>query len=267
MKPFTVTCAAVIVAASTVLAPALHAGPSDVKVALHDPFDTGIWSYHQKKILGDPDRIRFDERVVVQAPASAEDSLAVPLLIDATAIEDVERIVVFVDYGPIPRMLTFYPGGMAPKFAFRFKIDQSTPVRAAVRTKDGSWHVGHTHVSAAGGGCTAPALAYASDDWEEKLGEVAGSVWPDAGRMKIVIDHPMDTGLAGSIPRFIIETVGVSAADGRKLARIELDEPVSEDPAFTFFFRDGERHKTVRVNGRDNNGNTFDAEIGPQLTQ
>ncbi len=239
----------------------------EAKVKLDDPFKTGIWSYHQKNILGDPENIRFDDRVVVKAPASAEDSLNVPVLVDATAIPDVKRIVLFVDYGPIPKILTYWPENAQPKLAFRFKIDQATPVRAAVETHSGSWHVGHTHIDAAGGGCTVPALAYASDDWEEHLGKVNGSVWPGRGRMRMIVDHPMDTGLAGDIPLFIIEKLQVDDLSGKKLAHIELHEPVNEDPAFTLFFEDGGLSDKVRVHGRDNNGNLVDAIVGSPKTQ
>ncbi len=239
----------------------------DTRVVLDDPLKTGIFSYHQKLILGDPARIRFDDRVVVKAPASAEDSLNVPVLVDATAIPNVKRIVMFVDYGPIPKILTFYPEKADAKLSFRFKIDQATPVRAAVETRDGAWHVGHTIIDAAGGGCTAPALAYASDDWEEELGKVHASIWPDRGRVRMVVDHPMDTGLAGDIPVFIIENLQLDDSSGTKLARIELHEPVNEDPAFTLYFAKGKLKDQIRIHGRDNNGNEIDAIARAPVTQ
>ena len=239
----------------------------NTRVQLDDPLKTGIFSYHQKTILGDPAKIKFDKRVIVKAPKSAEDSLNVPVLVDATAIPDVKRIVMFVDYGPIPKILTFYPEKANAKLSFRFKIDQATPVRAAVETSDGTWHIGHTLIDAAGGGCTAPALAYASDDWEEELGKVHASVWPDRGRVRMVVDHPMDTGLAGSIPKFIIEDLQVDDLAGTRLARIELFEPVNEDPAFTLYFGKGELKNKVRIYGRDNNGNEIDAVASAPVTQ
>ena len=239
----------------------------NTRVQLDDPLKTGIFSYHQKLILGDPARIKFDDRVVVRAPTSAEDSLNVPVLVDATAIPNVKRIVMFVDYGPTPKILTYYPENADAKLSFRFKIDQATPVRAAVETEDGSWYVGHTKIDAAGGGCTAPALAYAADDWEEELGKVNASIWPDRGRVRMVVDHPMDTGLAGDIPVFIIENLHVDDLDGKKLARIELHEPVNEDPAFTLYFGKGELKDKVRIHGRDNNGNEIDAIASAPVTQ
>lgn len=229
---------------------------------LEDPMKSNMWSYHQVELLGDPAVIRFDERVIVHAPTQAEDSLNVPLLIDATGIEDVYRIVVTADYGPIPHILTYYPEAAEAKLALRFKIDQATAVRASVETTDGAWHIGSAYIDAAGGGCTAPAVAYASDDWEEHLGEVEGRVWAKTGRVRTVVDHPMDTGLADGIPVFIIEDLSLETEEGETLARLELAEPVNEDPAFTFYFSPDTLPPTLHVKGRDNNGNRIDAVIG-----
>ena len=138
-----------------------------------------MWSYQQTAILGDPKNISFDERVIVRAPVSAEDAFEVPVEVDATAIGDVEEIVVSVDYGPIPKILSYKPKEAAARFAFRFKIDQATPIRASVRTKDGSWYVGGTHIDASGGGCSAPAAAYAmpigSIIWAKCVADVAAN--------------------------------------------------------------------------------------------
>lgn len=250
---------------------ALIASPAlaldDPQTPLDDPMASGMWSYHQKEILGDPADIRFDDRVVLTAPAAAEDSTNVPVLVDATAIPNVKRIVLLVDYGPIPKILTYWPEEAEPKLSFRFKIDQATPVRAAVETRDGSWHVGSTRIDAAGGGCTAPAAAYASADWEEHLGKVNGQVWPEAGRVRMVVDHPMDTGLVDGIPIFIIEHLNVDTMDGERLARIDLFEPVNEDPAFTLYFEKGRLDESVRLSGRDNNGNEIDAVLRSVPTQ
>ena len=238
----------------------------DPQTPLDDPFRTGMWDYQQVRLLGDPASIRFDPRVVVRAPASAEDAFEVPVMVDASAIPNVEKIVISVDYGPIPKILTFHPGKAQAKLAFRFKIDQATPVRASVMDEDGNWYVGGTEIDAAGGGCTAPAQAYANADWEEHLGEVRGRMWPESGRLRMIVDHPMDTGLADGIPIFIVESLSVAGPDG-PMSRIELHEPVDEDPAFTLFFSPGQLTHDVRVTGRDNNGNEVDATIPLPLTQ
>ena len=239
----------------------------DPVTPLDDPYDSGMWDYQQVRLLGNPEKISFDDRVKVRAPANAEDAFEVPVSVDATAIPDVEKILLTVDYGPIPKILTFYPGEAEAKFSFRFKIDQSTPVRASVLTKDGAWHIGGTTIEAAGGGCTAPALAYASDDWEEKLGEVRGRMWSKSGRVRVIVDHPMDTGLADGIPVFIIEDLELKGPDDQVMARLELHEPVDENPTFTFHFPKETLTDAIHVVGRDNNGNEIDATIPGPNTQ
>ena len=233
----------------------------DPQTPLDDPMKTGMWDYHQVELLGDPAAISFDDRVVVRGPAEAEDSLNVPLLVDASAIPNVKRIVVSADYGPIPHILTYYPEEAEAKIALRFKIDQATAIRASVETHDGTWHVVSAWIDAAGGGCTAPAHAYANADWEEHLGEIHGRLWAASGRARVIVDHPMDTGLAGDIPVFIIQKLALETEEGAQLARIELYEPVNEDPAFTLYFEPGTLPASLHVRGRDNNGNDFDGVI------
>ncbi len=246
---------------------AMSAAFAAPQTPLKDPLQSGNWSYSQEHVLDNPKNIRFDERVIVKAPPSAEDSFNVPVLVDATSVPNVKRIVLLVDYGPIPKILTYWPEQAEAKLSLRFKIDQATPVRAAVETHAGTWHVGSTYVDAAGGGCSAPALAYASNDWEEKLGQVNGMVWPKSGRIRMVVDHPMDTGLSDGIPVFIIKRLQVDDDAGKKLATIEMYEPVNEDPAFTLYFPKDQLKGSVRVHGRDNNGNEIDAVLRPRLTQ
>lgn len=243
------------------------ASAATVKTQLKDPLKSGNWDYQQIHLLGNPENIRFDDRVKVSAPVSAEDAFEVPVKVDATGIPDVEKIVLSVDYGPIPKILTFYPKEAEAKFSFRFKIDQATPVRASVLTKDGSWHIGSVEIDAMGGGCTAPAFAYGTDDWEEKLGEVRGRMWARTGRVRVIVDHPMDTGLADGIPVFIVEDLELKGPGERSMARLELFEPVDEDPAFTFHFPPESLTDSIRVVGRDNNGNEIDATIPGPNTQ
>jgi sulfur-oxidizing protein SoxY len=219
-----------------------------------DPFRSFMWDYRWAELLGPEATAVFDPAVTVLAPPIAEDPFQVPLTVDARAVPGVERVVVFADYGPIPRIVTFHPGRTEARLSLRFKIDQATPVRAAALGGDGVWQVGGAWIDAAGGGCSAPAAAYASDDWEDRLGTVRGRLWRDAGRLRAVIDHPMDTGLADGIPVFIIESLVFSDPHGGTLATLDLGEPVSEDPAFTLYFATGALPAAVQLHGRDTSG-------------
>ncbi|MBV2263382.1 MAG: quinoprotein dehydrogenase-associated SoxYZ-like carrier [Thauera sp.] len=228
-----------------------------------DPLDSPRWEDMRKSFFTDA-RVVFDERVKVSGPTVAEDSLNVPVNVDASALPGVEELIVFADFNPIVKALRFEPGAAQPRLGFRIKLQQSSPVRAAARTADGVWHVGGAWVTATGGGCTLPSVGSGSPEWQERLNEVNGKLWPrvDGGeRLRMRIIHPMDTGLAAGIPAFHIEDIVITDAEGRTLSRIQPLEPVSENPSFTLDLRATAPGARLHVAGRDNNGNRIDAWV------
>jgi sulfur-oxidizing protein SoxY len=155
--------------------------------------------------------------------------------------------------------------------SFRFKLEQASPVRAAVRTADGVWHIGGTWVDSAGGGCTVPGSTRKDGSWSQTLGLVSGRVFeatPVPGteelatgsRLRLKIMHPMDTGLVGGIPAFYVNRLSVRDSGDRELLRLQTYEPVSENPVFSFDFP-SKPAGTLRIVGTDNNGNRIDARL------
>jgi sulfur-oxidizing protein SoxY len=247
----------VIRIAGLALAMALSAAPAVVD---QDPFRSVMWDDMRAVILGGG-AVVFDQRVRVTAPASAEDALNVPVMVDASSLDaesKVEEIVVFADMNPIPRILNYRPASAKPVIGLRLKLQQATPIRAAARTGDGVWHVGGVFVDAAGGGCTSPALAHGDPQWERHLGEVQARAWGQAAdgavRVRFRIRHPMDTGLAPGIPAFYLERLALHDGQGRELGQIDTFEPVSENPVFTLEIQPQPDARTLRLTGRDNNG-------------
>ncbi len=226
-----------------------------------DPLASARWADMQKAFLADSP-VLFDPRVKVVAPSVAENPLQVPVTVDARALPEVREVIVFADFNPIVEIMRFYPDGAPAYLGFRVKLQQSTPVRAAVRTADGVWHVGGTWVETVGGGCTAPSLGGGSTEWQRRLNEVSARQWtegPNAGRVRLRIVHPMDTGLVAGTPAFYLEEIDFSDAAGRHLMRVQTHEPVSENPVFTL--NRGTGNGPLEASGRDNNGNTFKALI------
>ena len=109
----------------------LHA--SGALAAEADPLQSVMWEYHHKGLLNSEPYV-FDDRVKVQVPPFAEDSRQVPVHIDARALGDeVVRIEAWADLNPIPRIFTFTPGEqVVPLVAIRIRVEQATPIRAAV---------------------------------------------------------------------------------------------------------------------------------------
>jgi predicted secreted protein len=158
---------------------ALAAEPEDEKTVLcasqqQDPLDSPLWDYLRQRFMGAAP-YRFDDRIRVRVPPFAEDPFQVPISIDASALAGrIERIVVWADFNPIQHVVTAWPqsDSVRPQLSLRIKVEQGTPVRAAVLTHGGVWHVGGQYLDASGGGCTAPSMAASDPYWESHLGEI-----------------------------------------------------------------------------------------------
>lgn len=231
-----------------------------------DPFGSLQWPDLKREFFGSA-KVVFDDRVVVRGPAFAEDPMNVPVSVSAVGLPEVETLVVFVDRNPIRKVLEYQPLAALASVGFRFKLEQASPVRAAARTKDGVWHVGGTLVDSSGGGCTVAGATRKDGSWAQTLGQARGKLFASspvggeaASRLRVMVMHPMDTGLVGGIPAFYVNKLAVRDAQGRELMRLSTYEPVSENPVFSFDFP-GRVAGGLRLVGTDNNGNRIDSRI------
>ncbi len=250
--------------ASLALAPALAHAADDFE---GDPFQSHPWPQMRREFLGAAARVRFDARVQVRGPAFAEDPMNVPISVRVDpALGPIDEIVVLVDRNPIRKVLSYLPLQALPALDFRFKLEQSSPVRAIARTRDGRWHAGGTWVDSAGGGCTVAGATRKDGSWSQTLGDVSGRLFSSApgsdgaSRLRFRVMHPMDTGLVGGIPAFFVNRLSVRDGQDRELARVQAFEPVSENPVFSFDFATPPPGG-VRVLGTDNNGNRIDSRL------
>lgn len=229
-----------------------------------DPLRSPLWEGMRARFLGDAP-LAFDSRVLVTMPVTAEDSLNVPVHVHVQGIADIQNVVVFADLNPIPKIIEYEPGpslrDATVDFSFRFKVEQSSPVRAAVFSR-GRWHVGGAWVSAAGGGCTAPSQGTSLQLWQDRLGQLSGRLFAnEAGsRLKLHMIHPMDTGLAAGIPVFYVESLDLLNGQGALLAQLRPFEPISENPVFTV---DLPHAGPIQVSGRDTQGNAVKGWVAP----
>lgn len=241
----------------------LHAGgtaAADHDTGTDDPLKSPRWADLRREL--DLTRLEFDPRVVVLAPATAEDPLNVPVSIRIDGLAEIERVLVIADLNPILKVLEFEPLKTAPRLSFRMKLQQGSPIRALVKTRDGVWHAGGSWVDTAGGGCTAPSLGRSAPNWTETLGQVESRQFAQASgrRLKLRVMHPMDTGLAPGIPAFHLEQLVLRDEAGDDWVRLTTYEPVSENPVFSVDFT--ATPPALRLVGRDNNGNRVDSEVG-----
>lgn len=239
--------------------------------AADDPFQSHPWLDMRRTYL-DAAPVSFDSRVQVQGPTFAEDPMNVPISVRVDpALGPVERIVVMVDRNPIREVLEYQPHGelgALPALAFRFKLEQASPVRAAVKLKAGRWVVGGTWVDSAGGGCTVPGATRKDGSWPQTLGNVTGRLFSRSespsldgrARLRLQVMHPMDTGLVAGVPAFYISRLAVQDGNGRELALLKAYPPVSENPVFSFDFAEPPTGG-VRIVGVDNNGNRIRSAV------
>lgn len=226
-----------------------------------DPYDSGMWPLHREDYLDAPADWQGDAGVVVLAPDAAEDAMHVPVTVDATALGQVRRMVVTIDYSPIPLALTFYPGRALPLLGFGVKYESGSPLRASCELADGGWRVGAQYVSAMGGGCTAPAAAHGRPDWQEGFGELRARLWPQTGRLRVWLRHPQDTGLAPGIVAHHLTELVLSDAEGAEIAWVDLHEPIEENPALTFLLPPDLIATPVEIKARDNLGFDFAGRV------
>ena len=161
-------------------ATALAQGAAADELTGGDPLGSMQWPVVIKKYIGTAPW-RFTDEVVVKGPEFAEDAMNVPVFVDARALVrsagPIDRIRLVADRNPIQHILDFEPLDSWPVLAFRFRMEQGSPVRALVRTRDGRWHVGQTWVNASGGGCTVPGITRADGSWSRTLGQVQARVF------------------------------------------------------------------------------------------
>lgn len=229
-----------------------------------DPLKSPMWGDMVKRLMPDAPVV-FDDRVKVIVPSVVENQAQVPVTADARALDGVVKLIVFADLNPLQHVLTLTPTKAAAYVSFRMKVEQATPVRAAALTEDGTWHVGGVFLDAAGGGCSAPAMARKDADWSETVGHAQGRLWREAdgfARARFRVRHPMDTGLArDNTPAYFIEKLDMRGTSGAPLATLEMFEPMSEDPTLTLMLRLPVQDSTLDIEGRDNNGQTYRSKL------
>ena len=232
-----------------------------------DPLGSRQWPELRRRLTQDAP-LRFTGDVAVRTPAFADDALNVPLQIDARALQavggGVARMLVVADRNPIRDVLAFEPLQALPMLAFRMRLEQASPVRCLVQTRDGHWHVGGALVQAAGGGCTVPGATRADGSWSKTLNQVHARFFSNivdgTRRLRLQIMHPMDTGLVAGVPALYVEQLELQDAAQQPWWRLQLHEPVSENPLLTIEMPlQGPRD--FRLLGQDNNGNRIDAQV------
>ncbi len=227
-----------------------------------DPLDSSRWRYIVAEHFRDA-RIVFDERVQVFAPGASEDGRATPVFLRISGLEDVRQIRVLADAAAPGAVLDYFPGA-APaardfSLGFGLRLAQATPLRAAVLTGDGVWHIGGRWIDAQGGGCAAPSMT-ASDAAEPGAGPgIEAQVWPRPEgyqRLKFRIRQPASD--SESVPA--IDRISVSDSAGEPRARLVPGKSLATTAVFTLNIAGRE---PLHIEVRDVRGQRYGKDVAP----
>jgi len=122
--------------------------PASAKTSLEDAI---------KKHLGvSLSDIKETDKITIKAPTIAESGANVPVKVSSSIpIEEVEALYIFVDKNPNPYVahVEFTPMNGQVYFATRIKMGATSPVRAILKLKDGSFVMAYKEVKVTVGGC------------------------------------------------------------------------------------------------------------------
>ncbi len=269
MSPFTSNAFRPLRRTALGMLSALACFPHIALRAQEDPISSPIWPTLRTQYLGQASG-QFSDALQLIVPPAAEDGLNVPMLIDARALtvagKTVREIIAVVDLNPEREVFRFYPLRVLPLIGCSFRIEQTSPVRALVRTHDDHWFLAAKEVAAIGGGCTQPSQSGPSSNWEETLNQVQARLFyvdpktPFRSRLRVKVMHPMDTGFVAGIPPFYLEELRVTDGNGETWLHLVVNAPVSENPLFTFELAAAPT-VPLFVEGRDTGGNRWKVEI------
>ena len=231
-----------------------------------DPLDSSRWRYIVAEHFRDA-RLMFDERVQVRAPDAVEDGRATPVFVRISGLDDVRRIRVLADAVAPGAVLDYFPdSGAAARdlsLGFGLRLAQATPLRAAVLTGDGVWHIGGRWIDAQGGGCAAPSMTLPDSPGSGTGTGLAPGIearaWPrPAGyqRLKFRIRAPASA--REHLPA--ITQITISDSAGRLRARLVPGKTLDATAVFTL---DIASREPLHIDVRDARGQRYERGVGP----
>ena len=213
-----------------------------------------------KNIIQNDKYIFDDKNINIQVPLFADNPVQVPIFVDAKAIKNAKRLIIFADLNPIDKVIDMDLVNLLPIVSLNMKVAQETPIRALVLDDKGLWHVGSNNIKSFGGGCSVSSVASSDTNFDKLLGKVKGNIFktPDSIRLKASIFHPMETGLVFGNSEFYINKITIKA-DDKILAKIDAYSSISENPRF--IFETLVESKNYKIEFSDIDGNDFTMDI------
>lgn len=213
-----------------------------------------------KEIINNEKYIFDDKNIKINVPSFADNPIQVPIFVDAKAIKNAKRLIVFADLNPIPKIIDMDLKNLLPLISLNIKVAQETPIRALVLDENNLWHIGSNNIKSFGGGCSVSSISSSNTDFEKLLGKIKGDIFKigDIYRLKASIFHPMETGLVFGNSEFYINKITIKAED-KILANILTYSAISENPRF--IFETLMKSDDYKIEFTDIDGNEFSSDI------
>ena len=186
----------------------------------------------------------------IDAPVRAEDAAIVPVAIRVaeTLGPEIRDLYLVIDNNPSPLAAHFVLGPLADprEITTRVRIDDYTYLHAVAETADGRLYSAARFIKAAGGLLRARRQGPGARPRTARQNEI-GLGRPARRprhpiKVKLLISHPNNSGLQmdqatrNYIPADFMQTLDVTY-NGQPVFRLESDIAISEDPSFSFSFR------------------------------
>ena len=226
----------------------------------NNPVESPTFDDILKRIIQDDKYIFDDKNINIKVPLFADNPVQVPIFVDAKAIKNAKRLILFADLNPIEKIIDMDLVNLLPIVSLNIKVAQETPIRALILDDKGLWHIGSNNIKSFGGGCSVSSVASTDTNFDKLLGKAKGNVFktPDSIRLKASIFHPMETGLVFGNSEFYINKITIKA-DDKVLANIDAYSSISENPRF--IFETTLESQNYKIEFFDINGNKFNMDI------
>lgn len=224
--------------------------------AQKDPLNSPMWNDVKKMFLKDEAFVFDSKNIIIKVPSFADNPLQVPIYIDASYYKNASRLILFADLNAIIPIVDMKLFDFKAIISLNMKIAQGTPLRAAIKDKNGLWHIASSQIKSFGGGCSVASEASTLADKESQFGKYKINTFEleNRNRIKLSIYHPMDTGLFIGNPEFFINKIKISK-NNKTIALLKTYASISENPRFIFETSKGSQKYKIQIN--DTDGNEF----------
>ena len=230
--------------------------------------DHQLWNELKEQLYSDVTLQDGSAVMTLKSPKRALDAAIVPISLSFKNPEDIKKVSLIIDQNPVPFAFSLDTSepNTHPDINVRVRIDSYTYLRAVAETKKGDFYEVGNFIKAAGG-CSAPSLAGMAEA-EKQMGRMKVKFierLPDGWvKARLMIRHPNYSGFQfdqisrAEIPAHYVDSILVSS-NGRVLFSAEPSISISENPSFTFLYREDVMiNDTIDVTVTDSKGNIYE---------